>query len=164
METPVQGREGVSAWAGTRNRHIPVPRIFTHPLGAGEKSMSYFRAGIGLGLIWGVLADVFLLFIVLPQPEVIPGMTKPAGVVPGDRPRRVRPYLGPVLCEPRDLPGAPCDGSRCSGERLFPGARAVSLLWDARRRDCLALRRDGEAGEEKEIGDTVHLKTWSRTP
>ena len=41
--------------------------------------MSYFRAGIGLGLIWGVLADVFLLFIVLPQPDVIPGVTEPAG-------------------------------------------------------------------------------------
>ena len=41
--------------------------------------MSYFRAGICLGLIWGVLADVFLLFIVLPQPDVIPGVTEPAG-------------------------------------------------------------------------------------
>ena len=41
--------------------------------------MGYFRSGILLGLMWGVLADVFLLFVVLPQPDVIPGVTEPAG-------------------------------------------------------------------------------------
>jgi len=41
--------------------------------------MSYFRSCIFLGLMWGVLADVFLLFVVLPQPDVIPGVTEPAG-------------------------------------------------------------------------------------
>ena len=41
--------------------------------------MSYFRSGILFGLIWGVFADVFLLFVVLSQPDVIPGVTEPAG-------------------------------------------------------------------------------------
>ncbi|MBP1928968.1 vacuolar-type H+-ATPase subunit I/STV1 [Methanolinea mesophila] len=41
--------------------------------------MGYFRSGILLGLMWGALADVFLLFVVLPQPDVIPGVTEPAG-------------------------------------------------------------------------------------
>ncbi len=40
--------------------------------------MSYFRSGILFGLMWGVLADVFLLFVVLPQPDIIPGYTEPA--------------------------------------------------------------------------------------
>jgi hypothetical protein len=43
------------------------------------RSMSYFRSGILFGLMWGALADVFLLFVVLPQPDVIPGVTEPAG-------------------------------------------------------------------------------------
>jgi hypothetical protein len=47
--------------------------------GADEGTMSYFRSGILFGVMWGALADVFLLSVVLPQPDVMPGVTEPAG-------------------------------------------------------------------------------------
>lgn len=46
---------------------------YTGKKNRGGDKMNHFWTGLSIGLLWGVIADVFLLFIVLPQPDLRAG-------------------------------------------------------------------------------------------